>query len=151
VAARRLVILMLVLLGVSTIAAALVPVDRDAGTDETTTTTTSTPAEKRDDSGGKLVPGFIDAASRKPEVVRIELGDQLALRVTSRRNAEVEIPRIGELEDVGPDAPARFDLLPFEAGRYAVRLVEPRRTIGRIEVRRPAKEKPARKRSKERD
>jgi hypothetical protein len=132
VAARRLVILMLVLLGVSTIAAALVPVDREAGTDETTTT--STPAEKRDDEGGKLVSKSIDAQSKPPRVVRIELGDQLALRVTSRRDAEVEIPAFGELDDVGPGAPALFDLLPFEADRYAVRLVKPRRTIGRIEV-----------------
>jgi hypothetical protein len=146
VAARRLVILMLVLLGVSTIAAALVPVDREAGTEETTTT--STAAEKRDDEGGKLVPKSIDAQSKPPQVVRIELGDQLDLRVTSRRDAEVEIPAFGELDDVGPGAPALFDLLPFEAGRYPVRLVEPRRKIGTIVVHRPAaKKKPARKRS----
>jgi hypothetical protein len=143
VAARRLVILMLVLLGVSTIAAALVPVERDAGTEGTTTT--PTPAEKRD-AGGELVLESIDAQAKDPQVIRIELGDQLDLRVTSRRNDQVEIPRVGELEDVGPDAPARFDLLPFEAGDYVVRLVEAGRRIGRIEVRPRKRERGGRKR-----
>jgi hypothetical protein len=140
------VILMLVLLAVSTVAAALVPVEQ-ASRDETSTTSTRT--ERRDEARGDLVPGEIDAGSRKPKVIRIRLGDQLKLRVASPRSDQVAIPGFGELEDVDPDAPAHFDLLPFETGSYPVRLVDAKRTIGRIEVRRdPAAKSGSRKHSK---
>jgi hypothetical protein len=131
VAARRLLILMLVLLGVSTVAAALVPVDRDAGGDDTTTTSTST-AEA---ATGELKDRSIDAGADKPKTIRVHVGDQLQLRVKSRSADEVEIPALDELEDVDPAADAHFDLLLFEAGRYGVRLVEAERKIGTIIVR----------------
>lgn len=66
--------------------------------------------------------------------MRIDLGDQLALRVTSDVTGQVEIPALGELDDVEPDAPARFDLLPFKAGRYAVNIVESGHAVGFIVV-----------------
>ena len=122
---------MLVLLAISTVAAALVPVEQ-ASRDETSTTSTRT--EKPGRAEGDLEHGLIDAGSRKRETVRIRLGDQLELRVTSTRPDQVEIPRLGELEDVDPDAPAHLDLLPFEIGSYPVRLVEAGRKIGQIEV-----------------
>jgi hypothetical protein len=138
VAARRLLIVMLVLLGVSTVAAALVPVERDAGSDDTTTT--STPTTKR--PTGRLVPKAIHAGAPEPQTVRVEVGDQLQLEVTSKSAHQVEIPRLGELEDVDPDAPARFDLLLFDRGRFPVRLVEVERKIGEIVVgpRQPSKD-----------
>jgi hypothetical protein len=132
VAARRLLILMLVLLGVSTVAAALVPVDRDTG-DDTTTTTTST----REAPTGKREPKSIDAGADKPKTIRVEVGDQLQLRVTSPRADQVEIPALDELEDVDPEAPAHFDLLLFDKGRFPVRLVEANRQIGAIKVAKP--------------
>jgi plastocyanin len=133
VAARRLLILMLVLLGVSTVAAALVPVDRNAGGDDTTTTSTST----AEPPTGKLKKKSIDAAAEKPKTVRVQVGDQLQLRVMSRRAGEVEIPALDELEDVDPAADAHFDLLLFETGKHEVRLVESGRRIGRIIVTSP--------------
>jgi hypothetical protein len=132
VAARRLLILMLVLLGVSTVAAALVPVDRESG-DDTMTTSTS-PAES---PTGELEERSIDANAEEPKTVRAQVGDQLQLRVKSRRADEVEIPALDELEDVDPDAPARFDLLLFDKGHFPVRLVERERKIGEIVVDRP--------------
>jgi hypothetical protein len=131
VAARRLLILMLVLLGVSTVAAALVPVDRDAGGDDTTITSTST----AEPPTGKLVEKSIEANAEEPRTIRLHVGDQLQLRVKSPKRAdEVEIPALDELEDVDPDADAHFDLLLFEKGRYPVRLVEAKRKIGTIVV-----------------
>jgi hypothetical protein len=132
VAARRLLILMLVLLGVSTVAAALVPVDRTVD-DETTTTTTST----REAPTGELVPESIDAGTDTPTTIRVQVGDQLQLRVTSPEPDEVEIPALDELEDVDPEAPALFDLLLFNRGRFPVRLVEAERKIGEIVVDHP--------------
>ncbi len=137
-AARRLLILMLVLLGVSTVAAALVPVDRDAGGDETTSTSTST----GEPPTGTLERASIGAGADKPQIVRVQPGDQLRLRVTSPNAHEVEIRALDQLEDVDPAAPARFDLLLFDEGNFAVRLVESERKIGEIVVTRP---KPANK------
>jgi plastocyanin len=133
VAARRLLIVMLVLLGVSTVAAALVPVERDADGDDTTTTSTTTTKRPT----WELMRESIHAVAREPQTVRVRVGDQLQLEVTSRRAHQVEIPRLGELEDVDPDAPAHFDLLLFDRGRFPVRLVEPERKIGEIVVGRP--------------
>jgi hypothetical protein len=133
VAARRLLILMLVLLGVSTVAAALVPVDRDAGGDETTSTSTST----RERPTGERVPASIHAGADKPKTIPVQVGDQLQLHVTSRDPDQVEIRALDELEDVDPEAPAHFDLLLLDDGHFPVRLVESRRKIGEIVVERP--------------
>jgi hypothetical protein len=143
VAARRLLILMLVLLGVSTIAAALVPVDRDAGGDETTSTSTRT----AEPPTGKLMRKSIDANAEEPKTIRVHVGDQLQLRVKSRRADEVEIPALDELADVDPDADAHFDLLLFEADRYPVRLVDPERKIGTIVVDKERRRKASRSRT----
>ena len=137
-AARRLLILMLVLLGVSTVAAALVPVDPDALRDDSTTTSTRTATRA---VTGKLKRASIDAGKGNAQTVRVRAGDQLQLRVESPRADEVEIPALDQLEDVDPDAPAHFDLLLFHDGRFPVRLVDADRQIGAIEVAKPRKRK----------
>jgi hypothetical protein len=129
VAARRLVIVMLVLLGISTLAAALVD-PPEAGEEEDA----QLQPPPRPDPRGELVRERIGADRRSPTVIRIAVGDQLVLTVTSESADQVEIPAIGELRFVGPLAPARFDLLAREEGSYAVRLVEADRMIGRIEA-----------------
>ena len=132
-AARRLLILMLVLLGVSTVAAALVPVDRNAGGDETTTSTST-----REPPTGSLGRRSINAGAEKPKTIHVQVGDQLQLRVRSPARAdEVEIPALDQLTDVDPDADAHFDLLLFDKGRYPVLLVEADRKIGQIVVTSP--------------
>jgi hypothetical protein len=128
-AARRLVIVMLVLLFVSTLAAALIPAP-DTG-DETETTRTTEPTAK---PAGRELARSIDAAAKRSATIRIAVGDQLTLTVRSPRPDQVEIARLGQLEDVAPTSPARFDLLPADPGDYAVRLLGAGRVIGRIEV-----------------
>jgi hypothetical protein len=130
VAARRLIILMLALLVASSVAAALVPVDPDRLRRSSTTSTTTAPAAPL----GKLVRQTIDADRGEPARIAIALGDQLTLTVTGSRPDLVEIAGLGELEDLDPDSPARFDLRPFEARTYPVRLLDPGETIARIEV-----------------
>ena len=126
-AARRLVMVLLVLLVVSTLAAALVPPPPD-GADESTTTAPSTTAAER----GKLVRATVSADARRAERVRIGPRDELELRVTSKQFNEVEIPRLGEIDEVDRFAPAVFDLIPGEPGTYPVRLAEGGRVIARI-------------------
>jgi hypothetical protein len=79
----------------------------------------------------------IDARERKAEAIRMSVGDQLRLTVDGRAPDQVEIPRLDLLEPVDLGAPARFDLLADEPGTYGIRLLEARRTIGKLVVRSP--------------
>jgi hypothetical protein len=136
-AARRLIVAMIVLLVLSSVAAALVPVDSrtDVSSTETETETTlDRPGPSGELHRETLRAGANLRAGAKPDRIVIKLGDQLVLRVSSPVPEEVEIPALGEIAPVDPDAPAHFDLLPFEAGRYPVRLVDARRTVGVIVV-----------------
>jgi plastocyanin len=131
-AARRLVMVLLVLLIVSTFAATLVPPPTDDPNETSTTTTTrsTTTAEVR----ARTIQATVSAQARKPELVRVTLGDELELRVTSDTFHEVEIPTLGEFDEVDEFAPAVFDLVPDQAGTYPVRLIEGDRVIARIVV-----------------
>jgi len=128
VAARRLILAMVALLLISSVAAALVPVPEDSAPPDTAPV-----SETR--RSGELVARTLRASASKPSRIEIELGDQLSLRVISKVADEVEIPALGELADVDPDAPAHFDLLPFEPGTYTVRMRGSGKVLGRIVVR----------------
>ena len=135
-AARRLLIVMLALLALSTLAAALVPppAQRQGETSGTETTRKPERASRERGVPGRLVRGTIDASGNGPQAVRLRHGDELALTVRSGAPDQVAIPEFGLIEDVGRDDPARFDLLPDRTGRFAVRLVDAGRSIGTIAV-----------------
>jgi hypothetical protein len=78
----------------------------------------------------------IEVPSHGAQKVPMRLGDELALVVRSGVADQVEIPAFGQIEDLTPDDPARFDLLPDRTGTFEVRLLEAGRVIGRIRVRR---------------
>jgi hypothetical protein len=122
---------LLVLLFLSSLAAALIPVERSS--DEGSSTTTTQPAATAD-TGGRLLIRRIDAREDKPRTIRMRLGDQLQLSVDASGPNQVEIPAFDQLEPVDLGSPATFDLLPDAAGRYPVKLVEGNRTVGRIVV-----------------
>lgn len=126
--------MLLVLIAVSTAAAALVPT-RDP-TDRTGTDTTATrapqPTQTRAPSGRAFRAVVIDDG--KGGRVRIRVGDQLTLTVHSRRTDQVEIAAFGALEPVSPDAPARFDLIADRPGTFPIRLVDAKRRLATIIV-----------------
>ena len=135
-AARRLILAMLVLLVLSSILAALVPVERDRLRGDSSSTSTTT--EATTEPAGKLVRRTVGADDATPERIELALGDQLELTVTSPKLADqVEIPAFGQLADVDPDFPARFDVLALETGSFPVRLVEARRMIAPHRRQRP--------------
>ncbi len=121
---------MLALLVLSSIAAALIPVDRDRLSPREES---STEASEPRIPAGTFVHRRISVQASKPAKVSLEVGDQLDLVVTSKRPGQIEIPAFGELDNVEAAFPAHFDLLALEAGSFAVRLVG-QRTIARIEV-----------------
>lgn len=172
-AARRLLIVMLVLLGLSTLAAALVPQHglRQGTTSATTTTqpteSTTTPAPPAGRSltapvvvAGKKVPVVAGplCKARKPRCEPLHVGDQLSLQVLSKRQAELEIPAFGLVGVASSDAPAFFQLLPQEPGTIGVLFTSTRQVAARVEVlsakaaaraiRRPAKSKQAKSRAR---
>ena len=121
---------MLVLLVLSSIAAALIPAPHGKLSDSTTSTSTTTPAPDQ----GALITKRVSAAAEKAPTIRMHVNDELRLTVTSPVPNMVEIPEFGELENVDPDLPAEFDLLAFEPGTFAVRLVDPPGLVADIEV-----------------
>ena len=158
-AARRLVVVMLVLLFVSSLAAALAPVrpgeERSTST-STSTTPTSPPAPAgEDEPQGRLIRAVVrvepespgDSERPKLPAVRAGVGDQLQLRVEARRVATVEVVGLGATEGVAPLAPARFDLLLPAAGRYPIRLLEFREPIATLFVERRSRTKGAHERA----
>jgi hypothetical protein len=129
VAARRLILAMLVLLVLSSVAAALIPPDRQVRETSSSTTQTTTPEPE-----GKLIKRTVSASADRRPTIQMHVGDQLQLKVTSPVPNMVEIEEFGELEDTDPNFPASFDLLPFDSGRFAVRLVDPAGLVATIHV-----------------
>jgi hypothetical protein len=130
VAARRLILVMLALLVLSSIAAALIPVERSRV--PLLESTTTKPAQAGIPAG-TFVHRRISAQASPPAKIALEVGDQLGLTVRTTSPGLVEIPAFGELANVDPAFPARLDVLALERGRFPVRLVG-KRTIATIVV-----------------
>lgn len=112
---------MLVLLVLSSVAAALVPVEERSREDSSSTTRSTSAPEL---PTGGFVSRSVDAAAKEPSRIRVAAGDQLELVVTAPRPAQVAIPALDELEDTDPEFAARFDLLLHDAGKYPVETIE---------------------------
>jgi hypothetical protein len=150
-AARRLLIVMLVLLGLSTLAAALVP-QRNLD-DETTTgaTTQTAPATTTPDDPGTVPPvAEIRVGGKKFPVVPVGVGDQFTLLVLSRRPKEIAIPEFGLVGFATADTPARFELLTQSAGTFGVVFTASGKAAARIEVSEPQPKKKGDKKRKAR-
>src|SRR5688500_5584805 len=143
-AARRLIAILLVLLFLSSLAAALAPVQDRAGTESSSTSTTAGPETLPDAEtpvDARVVEQSIDASAPRPALIRARVGDRLQLRVTSRRPGTVELVGLGPAEDVGPRQPAFFDVFLRDEGSYTVQFLESERDVAQLEVS-PARTEP---------
>ena len=144
-AARRLLIVMLILLGLSTLAAALIPQralrNRDgtqATTQATTTTTATAPPSGRALSakifvGGRKVPLVAGpvCAKRESPCEPIHVGDSLSLRVGSKDvGVQLQFPEFGQFGFASPASPAYFELLLSTAGRFGILYADPELVSG---------------------
>jgi hypothetical protein len=77
-----------------------------------------------------------DVAATMPEdeTVDLRVGDLLELTVRATERGTVEVPALGKIEPVGPDAPARFTFYASRPGRYPVRLLDTDEVLGEIVV-----------------
>jgi hypothetical protein len=140
-AARRLLIVMLILLGLSTLAAALIPQRtlRDGNATQTTTqssTTTTTPAPQ---PAGRALSAEIFVGGRKVPLVAgpvcskrearcepIHVGDRLSLQVASKtKGMQLQFPEFGQFGFAAPNTPAFFELLLNTAGRFGILFADP--------------------------
>src|SRR6476646_3772856 len=119
-AARRLVVVMIVLLAISTLAAALIPAPK--ALHQTTAPIQRQPPKPPPPipSSGALVKARFDAASPRPGEVRVQPGDELWLQFSAPRAGVVEIPAFGLLKAVDPVVPASFDVIVDRAGTFPV-------------------------------
>ena len=133
-AARRLLIVMLVLLGLSTLAAALIPQSpREEGSTQSTTQSTTTTASQPPPT--YVPPTKITVGGKKlPVVSPVHVGDQLTLVVRSRAPAQIEIPEFGQLAFAAPDAPARFELLAVTPGTFEILFATTGKVAAQIHV-----------------
>jgi hypothetical protein len=142
VAARRLVVVMLVLLGVSTLVAAFLPPPDNPGPADRQQPQPKAKQRQarpapRESRTGMLLVARIAVSQQRPKTVRIERGDELRLTVTAPFGADVEIPGFGLTSPVTPYAGAQFDLLATDLGNFPVVIVDSGRLAGRVLVGRP--------------
>ena len=151
-AARRLLIVMLILLGLSTLAAALVPQRtlRNGTTTRTTNAQGTQTAPAQPQAAGRslsatltldatkeppVVAGPVCTGGRKPRCAApFHVGDQLTLQVYSRTPSELQIPEYGLLAFATANAPARFELLADAPGRIGILFAPSGKVAAGIEI-----------------
>jgi hypothetical protein len=149
-AARRLLIVMLILLGLSTLAAALVPQHALRAPNATSSTTTTTPAPTTTTAGPS--PAFFPptkiTVGRKvkirgvkkvqvPVVAPLHVGEQLSLHVRSRFPTQLSIPALGLVGFAAPNVPAMFELIADTPGRIGILFEPSGKVAAQIEVVKP--------------
>lgn len=122
---------MVVMLGVSTLAAALVPSPEEDGEGTATKTRTRGETTRKPPPAltGRLVEASVSAGRREPRRIELRRGDRVSLTVQVSRAREVEIPSLGLLTFAQPGTPATFQIYASRRGRFRVRLLEPTRTV----------------------
>jgi hypothetical protein len=123
-AARRLILVLILLLVISSIMAQIArPPTMTESTEATTPTDPTTTAPTEPATGGDLLRHRVGPSPRPsgPSEIRATAGDQLELHVSVEKPGTVAIPRLGLIENAHPAAPARFDLLLREPGSLNVR------------------------------
>jgi hypothetical protein len=136
---RRMLLIIAVLMALTAVTVALSPGDRG-----TTDTTGAAPPAATAAPGDAAAPGEVDApapgdsplqtfrADASGQLIRLDAGDRVLLRVVSDELETVQLGTDGEIEVVDADSPAEFDILAEPGLDVAVRLLESGRTIGRV-------------------
>jgi hypothetical protein len=127
--ARRLLIVLAVLLGLTALAAGVAPRERLSGDSGSAT---ATPAPTRSAASGR-VQKTLDAGAMGQRVVA-RVGQTVVLTVRSHTLETVSLGEIG-VHTAEPGSPARFELLADVPGTYALDALESEHQIGVLEIR----------------
>jgi hypothetical protein len=127
--ARRVLILIAVLLGVSALAAGLAPPPERTRSPVEGVVPSPTAADEAD-------PDIqVVSAAEENQSIEAEAGRRLRIEVTSDRYGSVQLGADGPIESVQPGSPAHFDLLPDRPGEQDLVFLEPRRVIATVTIR----------------
>jgi hypothetical protein len=139
---RRILVLMLVLLGLTALAASVAPRPQVAprgglARPSPSPVPTASPAPTAAPAGSTIVERTLRADPGNPPVrVRARVGDTVRLTVGAEQVVDtVRIDGFDKLDPVEPGAPATFELFAEEPGEHVILLLEADRRIGRLEIR----------------
>lgn len=128
VLARRLLVFVAILMGLTALAAGLAAPPRTVprgGVEEPILGTPVKPASPAVEQTLEL---------REPHTIAVNEGDELRLTVQGDVLDSVELVGLGLIEPVAPDTPAVFDVLADRPGSYPIRLVDSGEHVGRLRV-----------------
>ena len=125
--ARRLLVVLAVLMVLTAIAAGVTPRRPAPVTSDSATPTATAPT-----ASPATIERTLQAAGSDQRVTA-RVGQTVVLEVRSQELDTVTLAEYGN-EPVEPDSPARFELLADVPGRYAISLMEAGREIGTLEV-----------------
>jgi hypothetical protein len=128
--ARRLLIILAVLLGLTALAAGVAPREDLGGGGSSTPVPTVTP---RGGTANGVVKRTLDAGATGQRVVA-QRGQTVELTVESDSLQTVSLDDAG-VHTAEPDSPAHFELLADVPGTYTIDLLDPEQQIGTLEVR----------------
>jgi hypothetical protein len=127
VLARRLLVLVLVLMGLTLVAALLAPPP------QAPVVSSTGGAEAPADGATDAVEVTVDAAEGQRDV-EVSEGDVVHLEVRSDQLDSVELRGLDLIRTVAPDTPAVFDLLADTPGDYEIVLTAADETLGTLRV-----------------
>jgi hypothetical protein len=129
---RRLVILVVVLMGLTALAASVAPTPEDPRRGARGTPTPSPPPAT---SAGDLaaVSLYVDEG-QQPQQVHATVGDDISLVVEADAVDTVVIDDLDAVRPVTPDSPAEFDLFADRPGTYSIRLLDSGRKLGDLVI-----------------
>jgi len=134
---RRALLLFALVMGLTALAASIAPAPRRDDPPPAPAPSTP-PAPVEEASIAFRAPASKDRPARR----RVEAGAHVTVAVAARRPGQAEIPRLGLTASVTAHAPARFDLVAPDAGRYGVVFTPtagPRERVGMLVTRSPAR------------
>jgi hypothetical protein len=132
---RRILVLVLVLMGLTALAASLTPPPRPVQRNPATTGPTPTPqaVEPRPASAPRTVSARLSETGR-PRTVDARTGDTIELDVSGNTPDTVVIDDLAVSEPVDPDSPAQVEIYADTPGSYPVLLLDSGRRIGAIRI-----------------
>jgi hypothetical protein len=135
VLARRLLILLAVLLGLSALAASVAPPQRPLGDFGAPAPTQAPPVQPAPQPPRTIARTIVADRLTGPARVRARVGDTVQLVVRSSRLDSVAVADLAPVQAVEADSPAQFEILADMPGSYPITFVESGRRIGLLEVR----------------
>jgi hypothetical protein len=129
---RRLVILVVVLMGLTALAASVAPTPETPRRGASQTPTPSPPPATS--AGDPAAVSLSVDGGRQPQQVQAMVGDDLTLEVEADAIDTVVIDGLDAVEPVAPDSPAQFELFADRPGTYPIRLLDADRELGELVI-----------------